>query len=272
MMDTPPKILATDLDGTLIPLAGNTDNERDLHRLVQELAAAEMQLMFVTGRHFASVQRAMVQYQLPTADWIICDVGTTLYRRQAEGDYQPSKRFAKHLQQIIGDFPVEDVARLLSRIAALRMQESEKQGRFKLSYYCDSDQLAHCVELIEQVVHEHQLPYSVISSVDPFEFVGLIDLLPRNASKAYALEWWSSSLGLNLHDVVFAGDSGNDSAALGAGYRAIVVGNAAPEVLIAAQQAHAAAGLRNRIYAAQAPATSGVLAGLRHYMDIRSNE
>jgi len=264
MLD-PPKVLATDLDGTLIPLAGNSQNEIDLRQLKLELAAADMRLAYATGRHLASVEQAIEQHQLPVPDWIICDVGTSLYSRTSAGIYQPSARFAKHLQQIVGDCAVSELAQRLTPIANLRLQEAEKQGRFKLSFYCDAEQLTTSVAAIEQTIAQQQLPYTVIASIDPFEQVGLIDLLPKDSSKAYALQWWSQSLDVAMHDIVFAGDSGNDTAALGAGYRAIVVGNATPDVLAAAQQAHSAAGLSGRIYAAKEPATSGVLAGLRHF-------
>lgn len=264
-MFDPPKVLATDLDGTLIPLAGNPQNEIDLRQLKLELVAADMRLAYATGRHLASVKQAIEQHQLPVPDWIICDVGTSLYRRTSAGTYRPSARFARHLQQVVGDCTVSELSERLAPIASLRLQAAEKQGRFKLSFYCDAEQLPTSVAAIEQTLERQPAPYTVIASIDPFEQVGLIDLLPKGSSKAYALQWWSQSLGLATHDIVFAGDSGNDSAALGAGYRAIVVGNAPADVLAAAQQAHSAAGLSGRIYAANEPATSGVLAGLRHF-------
>jgi HAD superfamily hydrolase (TIGR01484 family) len=62
--------------------------------------------------------------------------------------------------------------------------------------------------------------------VDPFEGQGLLDFLPRDVSKAYALKWWSDYHGVSHSDVVFAGDSGNDLAALTAGFCAILVANA----------------------------------------------
>ncbi len=270
MLDLP-KVLATDLDGTLIPLAGNEQNEHDLRQLKLELAAADMRLTYATGRHLASVKQAIEQYQLPVPDWIICDVGTSLYRCLPSGVFQPSQRYADHLRQIVGDCCVTELAKRLAPIASLRLQEAEKQGRFKLSFYCDAEQLSASVGEIEQTAGQQQLPYSVIASLDPFEQVGLIDLLPKHVSKAYALQWWSQSQSLALRDIIFAGDSGNDSAALEAGYRAIVVGNASPEVLSTALLAHAAAGLSGRIYSAKEPATSGVLAGLRHFRNLATD-
>lgn len=266
-------VLATDLDGTFLPLAGNTQNELDLRTLETELRASNLKLVYVTGRHFASVSSVMDQLALPAADWIVCDVGTSIYARSPGGDsaksseaYELSPDYREHLGQIVGDFDVDRLATVLEVVTQLRRQEAEKQSRFKLSYYVDFEQMAPALEMIEQLLALNQAPYSVIASQDPFTADGLIDFLPRNVSKAYALQWWSEQFAFPRTSIMFAGDSGNDSAAFAAGYPSIVVANAAAEVLEHARRAHAAAGWSERLFAAPAPATSGVLAGLRHFL------
>ena len=109
------------------------------------------------------------------------------------------------------------------------------------------------------------IPYSVVQSVDPFTGSGLIDLLPKGVSKAYALAWWSQHVGLNSTAIVCAGDTGNDLAALTAGYRAIVVGNAERSLAKQVQEVHQRAGWSDRLYLARKPATSGVLEGCRWF-------
>ncbi len=64
---------------------------------------------------------------------------------------------------------------------------------------------------------------------------------------------------------MFAGDSGNDLAALSAGYRSIVVGNASKSVVEEVTAAHRAAGWQDRLFLASRPATSGVLQGFRYF-------
>ena len=51
---TSEQVLATDLDGTLIPLANNPSNKEDLCRLVSRLDEHKLGLVYVTGRHFSS--------------------------------------------------------------------------------------------------------------------------------------------------------------------------------------------------------------------------
>ena len=118
---------------------------------------------------------------------------------------------------------------------------------------------------IQKRLDHASAPYSMIHSVDPFNGDGLIDLLPQDVSKAHALSWWVEHVGVAPGGIVFAGDSGNDLAALSAGYQAIVVGNADRSVAQQAQEAHESAGFSDRLYLAEAPATSGVLEGCRWY-------
>jgi len=109
-------------------------------------------------------------------------------------------------------------------------------------------------------------PWSLISSIDPFTGDGLIDVLPKGVSKASAIEWWASQQGLSQDEIVFAGDSGNDAAALSAGYLVVTVGNARESVVNETCQAHIASGWTDRHHHSERPATSGVLDGLTQFL------
>ena len=258
-------VLATDLDGTLIPLEGSEENRSDLDTLVRELTAGRVPLLFVTGRHLQSVAAATEDFDLPLPDWVICDVGTSIYERTSAGAFMILDPYRQHLEQLIASLPIQELQEQLQSIDGLRLQESEKQGAFKLSYYADSAQLPDVAAVVERRLDRIKAPYSIISSVDPFTDDGLIDLLPRNVSKAYALAWWVEYTQLAPEALVFAGDSGNDLAALTAGYRSIVVANAHRDVADAAVEAHRRAGWKDRIFLATRAATSGVLEGCRRF-------
>ena len=271
-----PLVLASDLDGTLIPLDDEPQNRADLAALDEQLSSADMQLIYVTGRHLASVLSVMQTAGLPVPNWIIADVGTSIYQRvatSAPGSFQPDSSpyqlapgYAAELAELVGDFSVQRVAELLASISALRLQEAEKQSRFKLSYYVDRQHLEVVHREIAGRLELAAAPYSIVSSVDPFNGDGLIDLLPRQVTKAYGIGWWAAHQGIERCQILYAGDSGNDSAVFAAGFRSIVVGNAAHQVRQSAEQANTQAGWRDRLYLAQQPATSGVLAGLRHFL------
>jgi maltooligosyltrehalose trehalohydrolase len=274
-----PPILATDLDGTLIPGDSLPPRDPQIQALatLRELAGSEeLELVFVTGRHHDSVVQVMQTKGLPAPRWIICDVGTSIFHRDPPVQQEPYRQlqaYVNHLDAIVGAFTID---RLASQIAqridvdnGLRLQESEKQGRHKLSFYCDAETLDRRVEQIALTLAELAAPYRIVSSVDPFNGDGLIDLLPTGTDKASALAWWSAFRECNPADVVFAGDSGNDYAALTAGFRAILVGNADRQLAQRVSEHHHRAGHPQRIYLARGHATAGVLEGCRWFGLVR---
>lgn len=259
-------VLATDMDGTFIPLDGNQANRHDLDRLSEELQRYNVELVYVTGRHYKLVLDAIESHALPVPRWIICDVGTSIYQRRPSGSHQSLEAYSSHLAQLVGSFAVTALAELMLPLAGLKLQEPEKQGRFKLSYYCDAASLGEMTERLALLLHDSGAPYRIIASVDPFTGSGLIDFLPQGVSKAYALDWWVQHTGYRQESIIFAGDSGNDLAALTAGYRSIVVGNAARAVAEEAARIHHERGWKDRLFLAAKPATSGVRDGVRHFI------
>lgn len=274
-----PKILATDLDGTLIPLADHEPNQRDLHRLKQSLVAHQTVLVFVTGRHLDSVMAAIDEYALPQPDWILCDVGSSVFRPESNGTdrldksldpttdaiFVPETEYQRHLQGLLGEFSLAEVRERLSDIENLQLQEPEKQGQFKLSYYADALHLDSLGEQIDARLKKLGCHCQLIASVDPFTGDGLIDLLPPGVSKAFALNWWARFSGATEDEIVFSGDSGNDLAAMSAGFRTIVVGNASDKLKQQVQDIHDQQGWQDRLYQSEELATSAVLAGCRHF-------
>ena len=262
-MNDKPNVLATDLDGTLIPLNDDPLHRQDLLRLNDHFQSQDDTLVYVTGRHLESTLQAIGDHNLPKPDWIICDVGTTICRRSEGGSYIQASGYAERLSSIIATSSMATVREQLSAMQELRLQEPEKQGPFKLSFYTSGNDIQAITERIKVAIGDQ--PFCVIASVDPFNGDGLVDVVPKNASKAFALRWWSEVTGHEAERIVFSGDSGNDLAALTAGYLSIVVGNASQQVIDQTRAAHQAEGWNRRLYIANGCATSGVLEGCRHY-------
>ncbi|MEW4491005.1 HAD-IIB family hydrolase [Thalassoglobus sp. JC818] len=256
------QILATDLDGTLIPLDGRADHVQDLQTLAEALRQNGIPICFASGRHYEIILDAIATYRLPTPDWIICDVGTTILSR-VNDDYAVEEAYRQHLQELMGDSSFRDIQHSLHDLDELRLQEEEKQGEFKLSFYTDADSLSATVDKVRDRLGE--TPVSLIDSVDPFTGDGLIDLLPAGTSKAYALNWWADAQGVKHENIVYAGDSGNDLAAFQAGFRSIVVQNAPDWLAEKVAEHHSSKDWTNRFYRAERDATSGVLEGCRHF-------
>lgn len=264
----PIRVLATDMDGTFIPLSGNQDNAADLPLLCEQLDQRQLELVYVTGRHYQLVLDAIQTCHLPAPQWLICDVGTSIYRqsRSDSADHELVAAYQDHLAEIVGPFDVQRLANELSDFAALTLQEAAKQGRFKLSFYCPATAIERLTIRLQQRLTQLVAPYRIIASVDPFTGDGLIDFLPTDVSKHHALRWWVDHTGREKSSIVFAGDSGNDVAALTAGYRSIVVANADQAIVDQVSTAHRAAGWQDRLFIAGRPATSGVLQGLLHFL------
>ena len=85
----------------------------------------------------------------------------------------------------------------------------------------------------------------------------LIDVLPTGVGKGAACRYLATALSIPHERIVAAGDSGNDLDLLGGGFRAIVVGNAEPELDVLDGPL---------IYRAKAPYAAGVLEGIDHWL------
>lgn len=269
-------ILATDLDGTFIPgdsLPAEHPQHQALEVIRQRIHEETLEVVYVTGRHLASVLDIIRVKDLPRPGWIICDVGTSIFHREGSAQqsraeqqpYRPVQAYVNHLDQVVGAFSTAQLQRQVATGGDLRLQEAEKQGRHKLSYYCDAAALPQHVETLAAQLQKLGAPYQIISSIDPFNGDGLIDLLPRGADKASALLWWCQARGQSPEGIVFAGDSGNDYAALTTGFRAILVGNACRELAQRVAEHHRRGGHAERLYLAREHATAGVLEGCRRF-------
>ncbi|MFP4165585.1 MAG: HAD-IIB family hydrolase [Opitutales bacterium] len=260
----PPRILASDLDGTLIPLPEEPENTEALDTLRQQREIKDFGLIYATGRHFESVVKAIDTHGLPVPDWIVCDVGTSIHQRSGN-NFTLFDPYYRHLNEITEGVDRRFVERLLDDIENLRLQAPEHQKTFKISYQSAPDAVDHLTETINARLHEAGLPYNCTGSTDPFLDCGLFDVLPSNVSKAYALIWLATHADFTPDEVVYAGDSGNDLAALVSGFRAILVANSGPDLVKQAREQLRSRKLESRLYAASRAGTSGVLEGCRYY-------
>jgi HAD superfamily hydrolase (TIGR01484 family) len=258
------KVLATDLDGTLIPLPDSKKNQAALVKISEAVKEKKFNLIFCTGRHFTSVADAQVEFSLPEPEWIICDVGTSIHHNE-NGSFPEFSAYEHHLSEMTGRTSREEIESLLEGLQGLMLQQEDHQRPFKISYECASDQTDELVERISKLLHDFRIPYEASGSIDPFLNCGLIDLLPSGVSKAYALKWLAEYAGYGPGDVVYAGDSGNDYPALISGCRAILVANASKGLPQKVRKALKAKKKTRNLFMATEKATSGVLQGLQNY-------
>ena len=266
-------LLCTDLDRTLLPNGEQPESPQARPRFAQLAARPELKLVYVTGRHLAIVEQAVADFGLPQPDYLIADVGTSIYRREA-GQWLIWDDWHA---QIAPDWRGLDRSRLtelFADLAPLRLQEPAKQGRFKLSYYASGDlDPDPTLEQMQHRLEQRGVRASLIWSVDETCNQGLLDLLPRQASKLHAVEYLMQGEGFGLAETLFAGDSGNDLPVLVSRVHSVLVANATPEVRALAQEQAAANLTSEALYLARGGFrgmngnySAGILEGLAHYL------
>ena len=263
-----PDILVSDLDGTFIPLPDVDQNEADLRRLSELIENHGFTLIFATGRSFSSVLRAIEDYQLPTPDWIICNVGTSIYKKSGNS-FSELPTYQKIISEICGGTDHGEIKAALRHLEALQLQSEINQATFKISYSCEGIGSHELVDQINKILQQETLCYSSLAGFSPQSNREMIDVLPKGVNKAYALDWLSDLLKWTPDRIFYAGDSGNDLAALTSEYASVLVGNAKDRLRLEVRELLKTDENSKPCYFAKSPATSGVLEGMRYHQMIR---
>lgn len=244
------KLLCTDLDRTLLPNGDAPLSPAALPTLRRLIDEAGLILAYVTGRDAGRVQQCIAQYDLPTPRFVIADVGTSIYRVTSSGWQEDPAWQASNAEQWHGQ-DGSDIHALLHDDARLTPQETDRQRRYKQSYYLQRDENTTVLASdLQQRLDTADINAKLIFSDDPEQQQGLLDVLPQSAGKRHSIEHLCDTLGLADDEVLFAGDSGNDLDALISPFPAVLVANADHDVQIAAQRGVAEAGYPQSLYLA----------------------
>ena len=269
----PTVLLCCDLDRTLIPNGSQTESAQ-ARPLFRELCAhPAVHLALVTGRHLQLVTEAIEQWQLPVPNFIIGDVGTSIYTRE-EGHWRHWDHWSAEIGPDWGGMTHQDITTELADISAITLQPAEQQGIFKVSYQVDMG--INC-DILESELLRRLWGIGVnarlVLSFDEMTDTGLLDILPSSASKLHAIEFLGQQREYPNERTVFAGDSGNDLEVLGSHIHSVLVANAHQEVQEEAIRMAAASDLADTLYIAHGGFlgmngnySAGVLEGLAHYL------
>lgn len=263
------KILATDLDRTLLP-NGRWPADPDAVAQFNALTEAhDVVVVYVTGRNLNLTEKAIQEYGVRYPHVLCGDVGTTI-RRYQSGAWSPDEGWVGHVQRASPRWDAAAIRHAVENVDGIKEQESEHQNRFKQSYYVDHHRRDAIVEQVEERV-KGKFDEVIVYSYDSQDDQGLIDFLPASATKRTALEYVAEAYGCPRGEVVFCGDSGNDIFALTAGFRGVLVRNADEQLVTnvtAAMQSNPAL----QVYFAKGGFrglsgyyTSGVIEGAFHY-------
>lgn len=234
--DSSKLILATDLDGTL--LAGTHASRRRLRDLFSGgLPGAKV--IYVTGRSLESIMPLLSDPTIPTPAYIIADVGATI----VHGDLRP----VEPLQHDIAvRWPGSQA--VLRALAGFPLQRQSVPQERRCSF----------------LIREGGITPALRAAVDAlgcdllFSAGRYLDVLPRGVGKGAALLGLAAAEGINLGDIVVAGDTLNDLSMMQAGLRGIVVGGAEPALIEQVRKL-------GQIHIASAEGCGGILQGLAHH-------
>lgn len=266
-------LICTDLDRTLIPNGPQPESAQARKYLGSLVSRPEVTLAYVSGRHQALVAEAIASFELPVPDFVIGDVGTTIYR---VGPTDAWSRLESWEQQIGLDWAGKshgDLLDILIDIKELQPQERARQNHFKLSYYVPLDvDIDALSKLIHQRLRAAKVRARLVWSEDDIEHKGLLDILPSGASKLHAIEALMMQQDFALDNTVFCGDSGNDMEVLISPIPAVMVANGRTKVKNRAIELTQQAGTEQQLYIASGNFlnmngnyAAGMLEGIVHF-------
>lgn len=266
-------LLCSDLDRTAVPNGPAPESAGAASAFAALAGREDVTLAYVSGRHRTLVENAISEYGLPMPDFVMGDVGTTLYRVEENGEWALEQAWERRIGQDWGGHISSDLLPLLDGIEGLRAQEPEKQNRFKLSFYLEperwNDEFAKSTH---SRLSAANVQARLVWSIDDLTGDGLLDILPRSASKLGAIDALIEFEGYDLESTVFCGDSGNDLDVLASPIPSVLVANAQPEVKEQAAAMARDAGYEEQLYIARGGFRGmngnyrgGILEGVAHY-------
>lgn len=266
-------LICTDLDRTLIPNGPQSESQHAREHFGRLAARPEVTLAYVSGRHRKLVEKAIANYRLPLPDFVVGDVGTTIYHVGAEREWRRQGAWEAEIARDWAGRSHADLKQLLQDLPDLRPQEPAKQNDYKLSYYvslhCNRDALS---AMVRHRLSAAGVDASLIWSVDDPQGIGLLDILPARASKYHAVKALMDMHDFDCTNTVFCGDSGNDIEVLASSIPAVLVANAQPDVRELARRLAVEAAYGEQLYIASGDFmgmngnySAGILEGVAHY-------
>lgn len=259
-MTTPVRLIAIDIDGTLLPSAGKQVSERN-RRVLLEAEAAGIEIVIATGRRQAYATPILASVGLKPETVFITSNGTvtrTLGGERLDRIILPVET-ARELCPILrqfggttvftfdhdgpGELVLESIEQLHSRIA-LWVEANRPWIREvrPLEQAFDAGEAPVqgmvCGTLEDMAVAEEWLAKNEISrkiemhrTEYPTRNLTILDILPPGCSKGVALGKLAEARGIEPESILAIGDNFNDLEMLRISGRPVVMANAAPELL-----------------------------------------
>jgi sucrose-6F-phosphate phosphohydrolase len=263
------KILATDLDRTLLP-NGSWEADSGAIDLFNELTRKYgVLVVYVTGRNLDLTENAIKEFGVRHPDVLVGDVGTSI-RKYDDGDWKFDEGWIAHVKKASPRWDASAIRDAVAGVDGIREQEKEHLNQFKQSYYVEHEKNEEILKEIDDLV-KGKFDEVIIYSFDSQDGKGLLDFLPNSATKQTALEYVAEEFKTEKGSVVFCGDSGNDIFPLTAGFSGVLVRNADDQLVENIEQAMSknadlkAYFAKGDFMGLNGNYTSGVIEGAYHY-------
>jgi sucrose-6F-phosphate phosphohydrolase len=232
--------LVSDVDHTLL------GNDRGLAEFADwfESVRDRVRLAYNSGRFYESVEQSIRTSDLPRPDAIIGGVGTDIqFPPDGErlADWPPTEQWG-----------TDAVRAVLSAHKELEPQPEHLLSEFKISYF-GYDLSDRFIKLLRAQLADLGWAADVVYSSNRD-----LDVLPAGTNKGTAAARLAQYWNIESASVIVAGDSGNDVAMFGQGFRGIVVANAHEELKSLKHPS---------VYHAQGECAAGVLEGMRYWLN-----
>lgn len=231
-------LLATDLDGTF--LGGDSEARLSLYQTIA--AHPDIKLAYISGRSLEAILPLLSDPTLPQPDYIVADVGASLYYGDSLHSIQP-------LQNEIDErWPGESrIASAMQRFPdAVRQDEPQLR---RCSYYCPPERARD--EALATLADE--LDCEMLYSAGRY-----LDFLPKGVNKGSTLKKLVEWLEIDSEEVLVAGDTMNDLAMLTAGFKSVCVGGSEPKLLEETQN-------QTRVMHATETGCAGIIEAFAHF-------
>jgi len=187
------KILATDLDRTLLP-NGSWEADKNAIAMFNELTEQQgVLVVYVTGRNLSLTERAIEEFGVRFPDVLCGDVGTTIRKRE-NGRWTFDHGWTARVKRASPKWAATAIRESVADIDGLLEQAAEHLNEFKQSYDVALDRKDDVLgEIYERV--KGRFDEVIVYSVDPQDNKGLIDFLPKSATKQAAVEYVAEECG-----------------------------------------------------------------------------